>query len=246
MKRQVSVMEKYKTYNRCKSTTLFCEAFFLIYYFMKKLLCLFTLVNLLIFSCSVLFASSVDEELQKIQKAYENIKDIRGNFIQKSFIKDLKRIDTYKGQFFIKIPKKLKWEYKGEKAQEVFINDNEILMYQKKERQAFRSKFDWNTYGQAPIALLSGFGKIQEEFLISQKNGNLLLKPKNPMGRILSVEIVSSENEFPITSFIIRDSLSNKIEIILKDIRINTDLGEKLFDPSLPKDIKIYEHNPGD
>jgi outer membrane lipoprotein-sorting protein len=66
------------------------------------------------------------------------------------------------------------------------------------------------------------------------------------MGRILSVEIVSSENEFPITSFIIRDSLSNKIEIILKDIRINTDLGEKLFDPSLPKDIKIYEHNPGD
>src|SRR4030067_47455 len=181
MKRQVSVMEKYKTYNRCKSTTLFCDAFFLIYYFMKKLLCLFTLVNLLIFCCSVLFASSVDEELQKIQKAYEHIKDIRGNFIQKSFIKDLKRIDTYK-----------------------------------------------------------------EEFLISQKNGNLLLKPKNPMGRILSVEIVSSENEFPITSFIIRDSLSNKIEIILKDIRINTDLGEKLFDPSLPKDIKIYEHNPGD
>src|SRR4030042_2410463 len=214
MKRQVSVMEKYKTYNRCKSITLFCDAFFLIYYFMKKLLCLFTLVNLLIFSCSVLFASSVDEELQKIQKAYENIKDIRGNFIQKRFIKDLKRTDTYKGQFFIKIPKKLKWEYKGEKPQEVFINDNEILMYQKKERQAFRSKFDWNTYGQAPIALLSGFGKIQEEFLISQKNGNLLLKPKNPMGRILSVEIVSSENEFPITSSIIRDSLSNKIEII--------------------------------
>jgi outer membrane lipoprotein-sorting protein len=213
---------------------------------MKKLLCFLTVINLLIFSCSALSASSVDEALQKIQQAYENIKDIRGNFIQKSFIQDLKRTDTYKGQFFIKIPKKLRWEYKGEAPQEVFINNNEILIYQKKEEQAFRAKFDWKTYGQAPIALLSGFGKMQEEFFISQKNGNLLLRPKNPMGRILSIEIVSSENEFPIGSFIIRDSLSNKIEIILKDIRINTDLEEKMFDPCLPKDIKIYEHNLGD
>jgi outer membrane lipoprotein-sorting protein len=213
---------------------------------MKKFLCFLTLVNLLIFSYSALTASSVDEELQKIQKAYENIKDIRGIFIQKSFIQDLKRTDTYQGQFFIKIPKKLRWEYKGKSPQEVFINNNEILIYQKKERQALKGKFDWNTYGQAPIALLSGFGKIKEQFLVSQIKGNLLLKPKNPMGRILSIEVVSSENEFPINSFIIRDSLSNKIEIILKDIRINTDLEEKLFDPSLPKDIKIYEHNPGD
>ena len=124
-----------------------------------------------------------DEEIQKIQKAYENIKDIRGNFIQKSFIKDLKRTDTYKGQFFIKMPKKLKWEYKGEEPQEVFINNDEILMYQKKEKQAFKSKFDRDTYGQAPIALLSGFGKIQEEFSISQKNGNLMSETKKANGR---------------------------------------------------------------
>jgi len=193
-----------------------------------------------------MFASSVDEELLKIQKAYENIKDMKGNFVQRSFIKDLKRTDTYKGQFFIKIPKKLRWEYGGEKPQEVFINNDEILIYQKKEKQAFRGKFDWNTYGQAPIALLSGFGKIQEEFSISQKNENLMLKPKQPMSGILSVEIVPSKSEFPISSFIIRDSHSNKIEIILKDIKIDTDVEEKLFYPSLPGDTKIYEYNPGD
>ena len=213
---------------------------------MKYLVCLFIVISLLTVSCSVISASSVDEELQKIQKAYESIKDISGNFIQRSFIKDLKRTDTFRGKFFIKIPKKLRWEYTGETPQEVFINNDEILIYQKKERQALRGKFDWNTYGQAPIALLSGFGKIQEQFSVSHRNGTLLLKPKNPMGRILSIEIVPSENEFPISSFIIRDSLSNKIEIILKDIRVNTDLEEKLFYPSLPKDIKIYEHNPGD
>jgi outer membrane lipoprotein-sorting protein len=193
-----------------------------------------------------MFASSVDEEIQKIQKSYESIEDIRGNFIQRSSIKDLKRTDTYKGQFFIKIPKKLRWEYKGERPQEVFINNNEILIHQKKEKQAFKGRFDWSTYGQAPIALLNGFGKIQDEFSVSQKNGNLLLKPKQTMGGILSVEVVPSEGGFPISSFTIRDSHSNKIEITLTDIKINTGLKEALFEPSLPKDIKIYEHNPGD
>ena len=213
---------------------------------MKKSLCFFTLINLLIFSCSALSASSLDEELRRIQKAYENIKDISGNFVQKSSIKDLKRTDTYTGQFLIKIPKKLRWEYKGDRPQEVYLNNNEILIYQKKEKQAFRSKFDWNTYGQAPIALLSGFGKIQEEFSISQKNGNLLLKPKQPMGGIISIEIALSENEFPIASFTIIDSHSNKIEMTLTSIKINTNLKEALFEPSLPKGIKIYEYNPGD
>jgi outer membrane lipoprotein carrier protein len=185
----------------------------------------------------------IDKEIQRIQKAYENIRDIRGNFIQRSYIKDLKRTETYQGQFFIKIPKKVKWEYKGEAPQEVFINDSEIIIYQKKEGQAFRGKFDWNTYGQAPIALLSGFGKIHEEFIVSQKNKHLFLKPKNPMGGILSIEIELSDGEFPISSFTIKDSHSNRIEIILKDIKVNTDLKEGLFVPSLPGDVKIYEHN---
>lgn len=187
-----------------------------------------------------------DEEIERIQKAYANITDIKGNFIQKSFIKDLKRTDTYKGQFFIKMPMKVRWEYKGEIAQEVFIDNDEILIYQKKERQALRGKFDRATYGQTPIALLSGFGKIQEEFIVSKKNGNLLLKPKNPLGGVLSIEIEPSQVEFPISSFIIRDMHSNRIDIMLKDVEVNTGLKDALFKPSLPGDVKVYEHNPGD
>lgn len=204
----------------------------------------FSIALIIILALISISEALIDEEMQRIQKAYENIRDIRGNFVQKSYIKDLKRTDTYQGQFFIKIPKKVKWEYKGKAPQEVFISDDEIIIYQKKERQAFRGKFDWNTYGQAPIALLSGFGRIHEEFTVSQQNKHLLLKPKSPMGGILSIEIEPSEGEFPIHSFTLKDSHSNRIEIILKDIKVNTDLKEGLFVPSLPGNIKIYEYNP--
>ena len=211
----------------------------------KNMMNLFVLAIILLLY-TPLPAASIDEKIQKIQKAYENVIDIKGSFTQKSYIKDLKRTDTYKGQFFIKIPMRMKWEYTGETAQEVFIDNDEIIIYQKKERQAFRSKFDRKTYGQAPIALLSGFSRIQEEFFVSEKNGRLFLKPKNPMGGIVSIEIELSENGFPISSFTINDSHANRIEIILKDVKVNTGLKEGLFEPSIPEDIKIYEPHPGD
>jgi outer membrane lipoprotein-sorting protein len=205
-------------------------------------LLLFTVYCLLVTGSIAL--ASAEEEIAKIQKAYENIKDISGSFIQKSHIKDLKRTDTFKGQFFIKRPMKMKWNYKGESAQDVFINNEEITIYQKKEKQAFKSRFDRETYGQAPIALLSGFGNIQEEFNASEKNGKLVLKPKKPMGGIVAIEIERSEGEFPIKLFTIHDSHSNRIEMTLKDVKMNTGLEDKFFELSLPKDITVYEHNP--
>jgi len=207
---------------------------------MKKLF-FFATISFLAFTSAP--AASIDEEIQRIQKAYENIKDIRGDFIQKNHIKDLKRTDTYKGQFFIKRPTKMRWEYKGEMPQEVFINNDEIIIYQKKERQAFRGKFKRDAYGYAPAVLLNGFGKIQEEFYVSKKDGRFLLKPKRPMGGIVSIEIAPSEGKFPISSFTINDFRSNSVEVILKGVRVNTGLGDRLFEPSLPGDVKIYEYN---
>jgi outer membrane lipoprotein carrier protein len=179
----------------------------------------------------------------KIQKAYQNIKDIRGSFVQKSFIKDLKKTETFKGSFYIKRPLKMKWSYEGNNAQDVLINNDEITIYQKKEKQAFRGTFDRETYGQAPIALLGGFGTIQDEFTVTDKQGKLLLKPKKPMDGIISIEMELSDSEFPISSFTVIDSYSNRITMDLSDIKINTGLEDAFFNPALPKDVTIFRQN---
>jgi outer membrane lipoprotein carrier protein len=187
------------------------------------------------------FASQTDDEVLRIQRAYENIKDIKGSFVQKSYIKDLKRTDTYKGQFFIKSPK-MKWEYKGDKPQIVYITGDDIIIYQKKEKQAFKAKFDRATYGQAPIALLGGFGNIKNEFDVSIKSEQkLLLKPQKPMGNISYIELQISDDEFPIESLTIIDTLSNRIDISLKDVKINTDLKTGIFEFSPPEGVNILQ-----
>lgn len=188
-------------------------------------------------------AASVDVEILKIQKAYENIKDIRGSFVQKSVIKDLKKTETFKGSFYIKRPLKMKWSYEGDNAQDVLINNDEITIYQKKEKQAFQGTFDRGTYGQAPIALLGGFGKIQDEFTVTDKQGKLLLKPKKPMGAILSIEMELSDGAFPIRSFTVIDSYSNRITMDLLDVKVNTGLEDAFFNPVLPKDVTIFRQN---
>jgi len=189
------------------------------------------------------FASTAEEDVQKIQDAYSKISDMKGSFSQKNYMKDLGRTDTYKGSFFIKRPSKMRWEYKGEKPQDVIINKDRILIYKKAEKQAFKSAFSRQTYGQAPIALLSGFGKVNEEFNITKKNNRLILTPKSPMGGIVSVEIETSDNDFPIKSFIINDMRSNKIEIQLKNVEINAGVKDAIFDFSLPEGVNVYEHN---
>ncbi|MFZ2199072.1 MAG: outer membrane lipoprotein carrier protein LolA, partial [Thermodesulfovibrionales bacterium] len=118
-------------------------------------------------------SSETDDSVEKIQKAYENIRDMKGSFTQKNTIKDLNKTDTYKGEFFIKQPLKMKWLYTGKAAQDIYISNDTVMIFKKGDKQAYKGKFDKKTYGQTPIALLGGFGNIGQEFNISVKGKSL-------------------------------------------------------------------------
>jgi chaperone LolA len=187
------------------------------------------------------FASGLDDNIARIQKAYEGIKDLQGSFFQKSVIRDLDRTETYQGDFFIKPPLKMKWIYKGKTAQDLIINNDTVLIVKKGENQAYKSRFDKQTYGQTPVALLSGFGNIREEFTVSGRDDTLTLTPKKPMGNVTSIRITLSDAAFPIRSFVITDTYSNEIHIELKNVKINTGLKDSLFDLTLPKGMHVFE-----
>lgn len=186
-------------------------------------------------------ASSLEEQILKIQNAYEKIHDLKGTFTQKNTIKDLNRTDTYKGSFLIKYPLKMKWMYEGETSQDITINNDTVLIYKKGDRQAYRTQFDRATYGQTPVALLSGFGNIQEEFDVSVTENSMMLKPKRRLGNVASITILISESAFPIQAFTIQDGSSNIVEIELKDVKINEGLKDSLFDLSVPEGVDIYQ-----
>lgn len=197
---------------------------------------------------SVLFSFTVaygsDFTAESIQKAYEGIKDIRGSFIQKSHIKDLKRTDKFKGTFMIKMPSKMRWQYSADNKQhtEVIIKNDELFIYQKDEKQVIKGRFDKESYGQSPIALLGGFGNIGKEFEVAEKDGKLLLKPIKNMGGVLSIEIAPSDGEFPIGSLTIIDKRLNTIEITFKSVSLNSGIKESAFDFLPPQGVSVFEY----
>lgn len=185
-------------------------------------------------------APTAADKVAAIQKAYEGIKDIKGSFVQKSTIKDLKKTEIYKGQFFIKA-KKMRWEYKGDKQQIVYITGKDIIIYQPQQKQAFKAPFNPSTYGQAPIALLSGLGNIDKEFTIALKDEKLVLTPKAPMGNITSVELKSSNEGFPIKALTVIDKLGNRVDIDFSDVKTNTNLKNTTFLFKAPDGVAVLE-----
>jgi outer membrane lipoprotein carrier protein len=209
---------------------------------LEKIMFLALMVFAAVLLASVSAYAEPEDQITRIQKAYEGMKDISGSFVQKSRIKDLKRTDTYRGNFFIK-PPKLKWEYTGERPQAIYVTRDQIMIYHKKENQVFSSKFDGATYGQAPIALLAGFGDIRKEFdVVSNSAEMLVLKPKHPMGSISRIEIKPAESGFPIKAITIIDNLSNSVDINLANVKMNTGLKDSLFNFKPPKSATVMEY----
>jgi outer membrane lipoprotein carrier protein len=210
-----------------------------------SLLCTVTLSFAVLFSAGPpQGAYAADLTVEAVQKAYENIKDIKGSFEQKSTVRDLKRTDTFKGTFMIKVPSKMRWQYQGEgKETEVIVSGGEMTIYQRNERQVLKGRFDKESYGQAPLALLGGFSNIETEFDVAKKEGRLLLKPKRNMGSVVSVEIAPSEGEFPIGSLTIIDKRSNRIEITFREVLLNSGIKDSVFSFSLPQGVSVYEYS---
>ncbi len=208
----------------------------------QQILTVFVLVSFFCFFAPVdCTASDAAKNISRIQNFYKTVKDLKGSFIQKNTIKDLDRTDVYNGEFLIKYPLKMRWMYKGKTPQEIIISGGSVIIYKKGDSQAYKGKFDRSTYGQSPVALLSGFEDITESFNITGSGDSLILKPKNPSGNISSIKLVMSGGDFPIQSFTIFDGNSNVVEIELKDIEINTGLKDSLFEFSLPEGVSIYE-----
>jgi len=211
------------------------------------------MITFFVILCLSLFSYTADAEVtvggdttdvslvKRIEDAYKDISDIKGRFRQKSYLKDLDRTEHYEGEFYIKIPSRFRWSYRGKAPQDVIISKDTIIIYQKKEKQALKGQFSPLKYGQAPIALLGGFGRISEDFDTKEKGERLLLKPKYSMGNIKSIEVYTSNTSFPVRSIKITDTAMNVIEIEFKDVIINSGLSERLFEFVPPDGVKVIE-----
>jgi len=187
-------------------------------------------------------AESADDAVNRIQKEFELIKDITGRFGQKSYIKDLEQTHEFKGDFFLKKPGKMMWEYENPRDEKVVIKNKETFIYKKSQNQVIRTKFSEESYSQVPIAMLESFDNIRNDFDISMPEKNALkLIPKQKIGHIKTVIMETSKKGFPIKMFTILDTYGNIIMIELQNIKTNPGLKDELFDFQIPEGAEVFD-----
>lgn len=204
---------------------------------MSAVYCLLSIV-------STSHASTVDEVVGRIQKTYGEIKDVQGRFSQTSHIKDLDRTERYEGEFFIKKPSSMRWNFSKPRDEEVIIRENDIWIYKKSDKQVLKSAFSKDAYSQVPIALLNNFGDLKNDFDIKLiKDDALELTPKRRMGFINKLLLEINSTDFPVKTFSVFDVYGNKIDITVKDVKINSGLEDSIFTFKLQPGVEIFDLN---
>ncbi len=204
----------------------------------------FLLTSFLLPVTNSLSAESADEVVNRIQNEFKSIKDISGKFMQKSFIKDLEQTQEFNGEFFLKKPSRIMWEYADPRDEKVVIRDRETLIYKKSQNQVIKTGFSEESYSQVPLAMLESFDNIKKDFTISMPEANALqLIPKQKIGHISSVIMETSEKGFPIRMFTILDTYGNIIMIELKQIKTNPGLNDSQFNFQIPDDAEVFDMN---
>lgn len=189
-------------------------------------------------------ASTVDDLVGLIEEKYNEIQDIQGRFSQTSYIKDLEKTEKYEGRFSIKKPHNLKWAYSKPRDEEVVIRGDTIWIYKKTEKQILKSTYSKDSLKHVPIALLSSLGNLKNTFAIDLINENTLeLKPREKMGVIKKIYIKVNAGDFPVKAFTIFDVYGNKIDITVKNVKINQGIEDSSFILKPPQGVEVIDLN---
>ena len=187
-------------------------------------------------------ASPHDDIVELIQTKYDAIDDIRGTFNQTSYLKDLERVEQYKGEFYIKKPSSMRWIFAKPRDEEVIIRAGKLWIYKKSEKQAMKTTFSKDAYSQIPLALLNSLGDLKTDFDITKvKENTLELIPKRRIGFIHKIFLEVNVHGFPIKKFSIFDTHGNQIDVEFHNVKSNSGLEDSLFIFNPQPGIEVFD-----
>jgi outer membrane lipoprotein carrier protein len=109
-------------------------------------------------------AQDIKGVVKKIQARYEQTKDLQAEFTQKTKVEGFATPITSSGRLFLKRPGRLRWDYVEPSREEIYVNQDDVKMYVPEHSQVLIGKLTQMAASQAPLQLLQGIGKIDEEF----------------------------------------------------------------------------------
>jgi outer membrane lipoprotein carrier protein len=194
------------------------------------------------------------ELVKKLQARYEQTKDLQADFQQTTRIEGFATPLASGGKMYIKKPGLLRWDYREPDVEEIYVNRNEVMMYVPEHKQVLVGKLTQMAASQAPLQLLQGVAKLDEEFDIEpgkageRGEGGLplvTLTPKaadaDPTRTLTKIVVEVQPKTHYIKSVTIHEVSGNISSFRFSNLKPNSGLSPSVFEFKVPPGVEVVK-----
>jgi outer membrane lipoprotein carrier protein len=198
-------------------------------------------------------AKEIHDLMKKLQARYELTKDLQADFNQNTVIEGFATPITSSGRVYIKKPGRLRWDYLDPNLEEIYVNRNDVMMYVPEHKQVLVGKLTQMAASQAPLQLLQGVARLEEEFEVEPNpdgrgEGGLPLITLLPRGTepesVRTVKKIILELQ-PKTHYIktvaIHEVSGNVSTFQFSNLKANSGLKNSLFEFEVPAGVEVVK-----
>lgn len=198
--------------------------------------------------------AKVRKVVKTLQATYRNTKDLQADFTQQTRIEGFATPLTSRGRLYIKKPGRLRWDYHEPSVEQIYVNKSQVQMYVPAHEQVLIGDLTRMTASRAPLRLLQGVGKLEEEFdlaptpvLQTGADGLPLvtLLPKTSthesVQNVARIVLEVQPKTYYIKTLHIHEISGNVSTFEFSNLQPNTGLKDDLFEFTVPPGVEVVQ-----
>ncbi len=194
----------------------------------------------------------IQEVVKRIQARYERTRDLQADFTQSTMIEGFATPIVSSGRVYIKKPGRLRWDYLDPAVEQIYVLRNKVMIYVPEHQQVLVGKLTHMAASQAPLQLLQGIAKLDEEFdivpTIGVKRGEggiplITLLPKHEghesVQAVKYIVLGAQPKTYFVKTVSIHEISGNVATFQFTNLRANVGLTNAVFDFEVPDGVEV-------
>ncbi len=199
------------------------------------------------------WAAKVNDVVGQVDDRYAKTQDLQGTFTQETIIEGFESGFKSTGQFYLKKPGLLRWDYLEPSKEHIYVDGDAVMMYVPEHQQVVKGTLTQIAASKGPLALLLGVGKLSQQFTVLEspeaENGaqelpDLTLIPKPDGDTAPTIKEIILElfpDSYLIQTITIFETSGNISRVRFGDIQMNQGLSTDLLKFTVPQDVVVID-----
>jgi len=187
--------------------------------------------------------------VDKVQAACARVEDLSARFHQTAANRALGQVQEASGQFLMKRPGKMRWEYRKPEPR-LFVTDGKTLWaYSPADKQVMVQEVGQAFPSRVPLSFLAGDCQLRRDFTITAVESAatrgstsfmiLDLRPRRPEAGIARLLLEVSLQTYLVEKTTLFDAAGNTTVIALTHLKLNSGLPDQPFEFTPPAGVTV-------